>query len=147
MIRLVSRAAVITALCGMLLGGCASGPAAAPQETAPTAKAETLPGWVTDPDFQGRYGAVGYAKPGQAPYVQRQTALIVAKARLSERMGVQIESLSVSHLSDVDGNVSSSYHNRIVQTASNRINRVTVRDEYRDKAGVLYLWLTAEKGE
>lgn len=132
-----------------LLGGCTSYPPVSPEsKTEPMPKVyevqEVYPGWVTNPDVGGHTGVVGYARPQGSEMRQRQTALIVAKARLSERMNVKVSSLAVSRLSDVNGDVSREYHDQSVQTSSNRIKGVVVRDEYRDKAGVLYLWLTVD---
>lgn len=107
---------------------------------------DTYPAWMQNPDAQGCIGAVGYARAQDNHYMQRQTALIVARARLSERMNAVMESVSVSSISVVNGETDESFHSRATQTARNRIKNAVVRDEYTDEDGVLYLWLTAEKG-
>jgi len=94
-----------------------------PWVTNPSETDEMCPAWMTNPDIGGHIGAIGYAKKQDSRYRQRQTALGVAKARLSARIHIR--------------------------TTSARANRwkehMMIRDEYIDGNGALYLWLTVDK--
>ena len=126
----------------LIFSGCAKQEQLAPtpeQASVPVVKVDTTPQWVSNPDYQGYTGAVGYAKKQGNVKQQKRIALITAKAALSERLKINLEDMNTMYASDKDN--TQNFHNRSRQTSSNHIHHVIIKDEFTDSDGVLYVWL------
>lgn len=108
----------------------------------PLVKISNMPEWVNYPDSGGRVGVVGYAKQQKSKGLQKKIALITAKARLSERLKINVDDIVTLQYSSKDNK--EELHSFSRQTSSNLIRHVIVKDEYVDSDGVLYLWLITQ---
>ncbi|QOY53004.1 hypothetical protein [Candidatus Sulfurimonas baltica] len=104
-----------------------------------TIEKNSKPVWISNPNYKGYNGVVGYAEKQRNKKLQKKIALITAKARLSAQLNIHVESIVTLYSSSKDN--TQEVHSSSHQTSSNHIQNVIVKDEYIDKDGALYLWL------
>jgi len=68
--------------------------------------------------------------------------MIVSKERISEILKINVADMVVCYYSSKD-NINE-FHFTLRQTSSNVVKHIIVKDEYTDRNGVLYLWITTQ---
>ncbi len=131
-----------------LLTGCTTEPTPSAHKSIescstqePKSKNIDTPKWLLNPDVDNNIGVIGYARAHKNYKQQKKTAIIVAKARMSERLHVKIDDMVF-----ISSNAKQNMHTKSVQTSNTMIKNMYLHDEYLDKSGVLYVWLTTKKG-
>lgn len=106
-----------------------------------------LPVWVNNPDYAGMFGEVGIAKPQKNGGIsaQKRTAIAVAKANLSKKMNIKIQSELNTEKKVINNDFESSISSLSKQESENLIENAQVEDMWLNENGELFVWIVIKK--
>lgn len=106
-----------------------------------------MPVWMNNPDYAGKFGEVGIAKPQKRGGIaaQKRTAIAIAKANLSKKLELRIESELKTEKKVTGDKFESSLSSLSRQESENLIKDATVEDMWLNENNELFVWIVIKR--